>query len=261
MTLPPQGAALLVEDDPFMQGAVSDFLIEMGFAVQPVSTFQAASQLLQAQSPADAYRIAIVDLSIPRHSDLDHAPREPLGLHLVRQIKSQTPATGVVVWSAYTHFLPQVIELVTRGQRGLAFVPKGSRAATLRQAIERVLVGDVYFHGSAIATIANEAERAFLAAMPADIVEIVQEAAQRYELLSPRQQQVMERFAYRPEVIAADLGVDLHTVRNYQDGLYERLGLKDALSGAQQMRREAVIVLAVLLRRLREPAREARSRL
>lgn len=249
-----QGSALLVEDDPFMQGAVNHFLAEMGFSVQTVSTFQDASQLLHAQTPADAFRIAVVDLSIPRLSDVDYARREPLGLHLVRQIKQQAPATGVVVWSAYTHFLPQVIELVTRGHRGLAFVPKGSRAATLRRAIEQVMVGDVYFHGSAIADVATEAERAFLSAMPAEIVEVVVEVAQRYDQLSPRQQQVMDRFTYRPEIIAEDLGLDVRTVRNYQDGVYERLGLKESAAGGPQVRREAVVVLAVLLRRLRGSA-------
>lgn len=250
MAMQERGLALLAEDDPFMQRAVREFLEELGYSVRAATTYEQAREHLDQVE--GGFRLCVVDMALPRQSESDGVAREPLGLQLVGNVKRTMPSCGVVVWSAYTHFLSDVIALVAQGHRGLAYVPKGSRARTLRQAIDRVLAGDVYFHSNAVAGLPAEAERVFVATIPAEIAEIVQQVADRYDELSARQRDVMDRIAYRPDVIAEDLGLELRTIRNYQDALYDRLGLKDSTAGTQRLRRDAIIVLATVLLRLRQ---------
>jgi len=229
-----------------MRGAVTDFLTDFGFQVETASTYAAAKCHLNG----NRFRLLVADLAIPRESDEDSEPRLPLGLDIVKEVKSTTPDCGVVVWSAYTHYLPDIMALISDGRRGLAYVAKGSRASTLREAIRQALNGDVFLHGGAISSQPLDVERQFLAALPAETAGAVKHVAALIPNLTPRQRQVVERFTVRPEVIAAELGVSVHTIRNYQDAIYEKLDLRDSLSETQKMRRDALIVLAVLLQRL-----------
>ena len=254
LTQPRQNRALLVEDDPFMRGAVTDFLTDMEFEVVAVATYRDALDCVN--SPEDEFGIAVVDLSIPRETDADSEPREPLGLAIVRAIKATSPETGVVVWSAFVQFLPEIISLVTQGYSGLAYVPKGSQASTLRTAIERVQAGDVYFHGGAVGNQPIAAKTQFLAALQPVVANVVKNVANRLNDLSPRQRKVVELMVYRPTTIAEELGLKEKTVRNYQDAIFEQLGLRDPLLEVQNFSRGPIIVLALTLDHLRHAENE-----
>lgn len=243
------GPALLVEDDPFMQQSVHAFLTDLGFVVRAVSTYEQAMTCVNDASTT--FHLAIVDLSLPERSDEDTALRAPWGLTIARQLKQISPQTGVVVWSAYTHHLPDVLALVEEGYRGLAYVPKGSRADTLRRAITLVLAGDVYLPANALARSVPEAAARFLQALRPDVARATENVEARLDQLTPRQYQVAMLAALRPEAIAKELGLGEKTVRNYLDDVYEVLHLKDHSGELQGFRREALITLAVLLYRLR----------
>lgn len=243
------GSALLVEDDPFMRQSVASFLTDIGFEVSAVSTYAQAAALLEIRGIS--FRLAVVDLSLPEYNDEDSAPRFPLGLAIAQLVKRMHPHTGVVVWSAYTDDLADILSLVEEGHRGLAYVPKGSRAETLRRAVALVLAGDVYLPGNAIARSGPEATSRFLQALHADIALAVRSVEARLDLLTPRQLEVATLLAFRPDVIAVELGLGEKTVRNYVDSVYDVLGLKDRAS--HDMQRETLIVLAMLLRRLSGP--------
>lgn len=247
---PYDGLALLVEDDPFMQQSVASFLAGLGFAVSPASTYTQAMALLH--DAANTFRLATLDVSLPEHSDEDTAPRAPLGLAIARDIKQTHPQTAVVIWSAYTHHLSDILALVEEGHRGLAFVPKGSRAETLRRAVALALAGDVYLPANAIARSAPEAVTRFLQALRPDVARATAQIEARLDLLTPRQHQIAQLLAFRPDAIARELNLGGKTVRNYLDDLYEALHLKDHDTELQGFRREALITLAVLLHRLRD---------
>jgi DNA-binding NarL/FixJ family response regulator len=249
------GNALLVEDDPFMRQSVASFLTDFGFEVNAASTYAQAVALLEGG--ATSFQLAIVDLSLPERSDEDIVPRAPLGLVITRQIKQTHPQMGVVVWSAYTHHLPDILSLVDEGHRGLAYVPKGSRAKTLRLAIDLVMAGDVYLPSNAIARSAPDAVARFLHALRPDVALAVQNVEARLDLLTPRQLEVATLLALRPDAIAKELGLGEKTIRNYVDSVYETLDLKDIAT--QDLRRDSLIVLAILLRRLRDPGLAGRE--
>jgi DNA-binding NarL/FixJ family response regulator len=247
---PYDGTALLIEDDPFMRQSVDNFLTDLGFTVSEATTYTQALALIQDE--VISWRLAIVDLSLPERSDEDSALRAPWGLTIARQIKQIHPQTGVVVWSAYTHHLPDILALIEDGCRGLAYVPKGSRAETLRRAIALVLTGDVYLPANALARSAPEAAVRFLQALRPDVARAVQSVEARLDTLTPRQREVATLLALRPDAIAKDLGLGEKTVRNYINDVYEVLHLKDHEAELHGFRREALIALAVLLHRLRQ---------
>lgn len=244
-----QGQALLVEDDPFMRQSVADALMDFGFETHTAATYQDGLAHVAAINPL---HLLIADIAIPDRSDDDSAERLPLGLDVARFAKQTQPACGVVIWSAYLHFLPNVLELIAAGQRGIAYLPKGARRQTLIQAIDSVLAGDVYLHRGAISARSQRIEAHFLAALPPDVAQVVQFVAERLDELGPRQSELVDAYTSTPAAIAHSLGLEVKTIHNYQDAIYERLGLKDPLTGAQAMRRDAIIVLAVLLNRLRQ---------
>ncbi len=195
--------------------------------------------------------LALVDISLPQRNNAEDK-RLPLGVKLVRELKQKHRACGVVLWSAYTHFLNELMGLISEGYQGLAYVPKGSRIQVLQTAIERVMKGDVYLHRAVLGDSQINIEQTMLSSLDPEIAKIVVNVADRFDELSPRQMQVVERLTKTPAVIAEELNLEVRTVRNYQDVIYERLGLRDAWSGVQKVRRDPVITLALLLRRLRQ---------
>ncbi len=234
-----------------MQSAVADFLQEeMGLNVHVASTFAEGQRLLRSLGSRCA--VALVDISLPKHSDFETS-RAPLGLKLIREIKQQSPDCGVVLWSAYTHFLPEIMSLIADGYQGLAYVPKGSRIQVLTTAIERVMKGDVFLHRGVLGAPQIDIEKTLLSSLEPEIADIVADVANRLDRLSPRQMEVVEHMTKTPTAIARDLNLEVRTVRNYQDAIYERLGLRDVGESVQDIRRDPIIILALLLYRLRQP--------
>ncbi len=184
---------------------------------------------------------------------MDESAREPWGLELIQEIKALNEQCGLVLWSAYTHFLPRLMQLVVQGYRGLAYIPKGVRAQVLRTAIGRVLAGDVFLHRAVIGEETQSLEYALLASLEPEVARLVMDVAQRFETLTPRQMEVVSRITHTPAAIAKEMGVEVRTVRNYQDAIYDRLGLRNLQPEAQHVRRAPIILLALLLHQLKQP--------
>jgi len=233
-----------------MRSAVAGFLQEeMEMTVHMAVSYEEA--LSKIAEIGDYCDLALVDISLPRRNNSENA-RLPLGVKLVREIKQKRRECGVVLWSAYTHFLHELMELISEGFQGLAYVPKGSRIQVLQTAIERVMKGDVFLHRAVLGDSQINIEQTMLSSLDPETAKIVVNVAERFDKLSPRQIQVVERMTKTPAAIAEELNLEVRTVRNYQDVIYERLGLRDAWSGVQKLRRDPVITLALLLRRLRQ---------
>ena len=242
--------ALLVEDDPFMRSAVADFLHdEMAMTVHLAKSYEEARG--QFAAIATNCALALVDISLPQRNESEPA-RRPFGIQLVREIKQKKSQCGVVLWSAYTHFLPDIMKLIAEGHRGLAYVPKGSRVQVLQNAVNQVIAGDVFLHRTVLGEQFIDAEQALLASLEPEVAEAVEAVAQRLPELSPRQLQVVERITSTPVSIAQELNLEVRTVRNYQDTIYDRLGFRNATGAAQNLRRDPVIILALMLYRIRQ---------
>ncbi len=249
----PQRHALLVEDDPFMRSAVADYLQEdLAMVVHTARSYEEARA--QFNAIAEYCSLALVDISLPERGE-DDAFRRPFGLDLAREIKMMQPACGVVLWSAYTHFLPDIMDMIADGRRGLAYVSKGSRVQVLQTAIEQVMDGDVFLHRAVLGDKNIDIEQAILASLDPEVARAVEEVAARLSQLSPRQMQVARRITLTPAVIARELGLKVRTVRNYQDEIYDRLGFRESLDMGQHLRRDPIIMLALLLHKTQQGSR------
>lgn len=241
---------LLVEDDPFMRSAVAVFLQEeMGMEVHAVGSYGEARR--RFVEIADICRLALVDVSLPEEEGEE--VRRSWGLKLIHEIKERNQNCGVVLWSAYTHFLPKLMQLISEGYRGLAYIPKGGRVQVLQTAIRRVMEGDVFLHRAVVGQHQGDFEQSILSELDPEIAALVIQVADRLSDLSPRQMQVVERMTRTPAAIAKELNLEVRTIRNYQDAIYDRLGLRESLGGFQQIRRDPIIVLALLIYRMKYP--------
>jgi len=234
---------LLIEDDQLTREACHTYLMSLGLAVEVAETYDRAVQIIDEK--VASFHLVIADLSLRREGELRLRKPNALGLGLIRQLKQRSPATPVVIWTAYPDLTANVVDLILQGYRGLACVPKGNTVDVLHEAILRVLEGDVVFEVGT--TMAGSVQERFLSALEPETAQAVLRLSNRIELLTERQREIVNLLICTTDVIAKRLSLSLHTVRNYCDKIYERLGLKDELRDSQ---RDTLIVLAVLLRRL-----------
>jgi len=234
-----------------MRRAVSEFLEDMGFHVYAAATYVQGYQMLIQMGPE--FRLAVLDIYLTYHSDEDGASRKPLGLDLCRRLKVISPRCGVLLWSAFSHHVSDVAQLVAEGMTGLAYVPKGSRLATIQDLIARVQQDEVAICVQEDDRHLEDVADRFLATLDDDLAELVRVVRNRLPRLSPRQRDVMVLLPRSPQAIAAQLGLAIATVRNYIDASYASLGLREGALAVQPYRHQSIIVLAVILDGLLRP--------
>jgi len=236
--------ALLVEDDPFMQAAVSRFLDNMGYQVQAAATCTIARDLLTQAH----FHLAVLDLAVPQFAGDTTSYQTMPGLQLAQEIKSVSPATGIVIWSAYTaSVLSQITALIQQGHAGIACLPKGSPASEFRAAVESATNGHFFLSQSSFKAGHQPVDDLILKALPEDVARAVTEVVSRLRLLSPRELAVAGRINRENEHIAAELDITDRTVAHYIDSIYTKLGFKDPQTGLLPFSRRSLIALVMLV--------------
>jgi len=239
---PSGGQALLIEDDDFARLACSSFLRDFDLEVHCAATYEEAQRALFQRT----YRLVVADLSLRREHERLVQGVNSHGLDLIRAVKQRSPDTAVVIWTAYPHLSVHVLDLVMQNCRGFACVPKGNMADVLREGIIGALDGDVVLKMAD--TQARKADEFFLSALTPEIAKEVRRLAAQIATLTPRQREVADLLTCTTEVIARRLSLTQDTVRKYIDAIYDRLYLKEP--AVQALRRDTLIVLAVLVHRL-----------
>jgi two-component system, NarL family, nitrate/nitrite response regulator NarL len=148
---------------------------------------------------------------------LDLALKNENGIDAIHRIKTEAPNVAVVVVSA-SEENSTIYACIEAG--AMSFISKSSPPEVLTDALRRVLAGDVYLPeqmGAASFTLATPKA-----------------------LFSPRQSEVMRGLSrgLPTKLIARELGLSEHTVREYIATIYKHLGVHN--------RTEAVIKVARL---------------
>ena len=135
---------------------------------------------------------------------LDLALRSDHGLDALQRIRDQAPAIAVVVVSAADD-LTTIRACLDAG--AMSFIAKSAPPETLTVALKRVLEGSVY--------------------LPADIAAAAPAAPAAGPSLTPRQYDVLRCLSrgLPTKLIARDLGLSEHTVKEYIAGLFQALGV------------------------------------
>lgn len=195
--MPSPRAALIVEDQTTLRELLSELLSDqLGYRVEAVANGTDA----QAALERSRFELVLLDLVLP----------DMHGLALLPQIAKS--GARVIVLTAQTR--PAVVkEAMERGAHAL--VTKGAPLRELREAIDRVALGGVYY--------SSESSR------------LLREASftpARDERLTERQREILRAVASgeSSKEIATRLMLSEKTVANHRARIMERLGVHDVAS-------------------------------
>jgi DNA-binding NtrC family response regulator len=113
---------LVVEDDHLMRWSLEECLRRAGHAVHSVDSGSAAIEAARENE----FRVVITDYRVP----------EPDGLHVLQEVKAQTPQAHVIMITA--HSRPEM-ERLARNMGAFDFFDKPFELAALKQAVERAI--------------------------------------------------------------------------------------------------------------------------
>lgn len=194
----------LVDDHPLVREWLAQLLQgEADFEVVGEAEDAASALAAMEQSPPD---LAVVDLSL----------RSGSGLELIKSLRARLPAVQVLVLSMHEE-LTQVERALRAGASG--YVMKRESTQQIVEAIRRVRAGQIYANSEVLARLA---ERMVGRRKTVSLGSV--------DALSDRELEVFRRMGegHVTKRIAADLGVSIKTVQEYQARIKDKLGLGDA---------------------------------
>lgn len=194
----------IVDDHPLVREWLAQLLRgEADFEVVGQADDAAPAMEGMRATPAD---IAIVDLSLKSGSGLD----------LIKQIREELPGVQVIVLSMHEE-MTQVERALRAGAVG--YVMKRESTTRIVEAIRCVRAGNVYAAPDVLGRLAERFVGRRSAAVKGSV-----------DALSDRELEVFRRMGegHATKRIAADLGVSMKTIQEYQARIKEKLGLADA---------------------------------
>jgi DNA-binding NarL/FixJ family response regulator len=200
----PKIRIFLIDDHPLVREWLGQLLSgESDFEVIGQAEEPGLALAAMRQSPPD---VAIVDLAL----------RTGTGLDLIKDLRAQLPSVQVIVLSMHEE-LTQVERALRAGAVG--YVMKRESTTRIVEAIRSVRGGNVYANPDVLARLAERMVGRRSSAGTGSI-----------DALSDRELEVFRRMGegHATKRIAADLGVSMKTVQEYQARIKEKLGLADA---------------------------------
>lgn len=194
----------LVDDHPLVREWLAQLLLrQTDFEVIGQAEEPAAALAAMCACPPD---VAVVDLAL----------RTGTGLDLIKNLRAQLPQVQIVVLSMHEE-LAQVERALRAGATG--YVMKRESTTRIVEAIRSVRHGTVYANPEVLARLAERM-----------IGRRRAPAGGSVDILSDRELEVFRRMGegHATKRIAADLGVSMKTVQEYQARIKEKLGLADA---------------------------------
>ncbi len=246
---------LLIEDDEFMRQSVPDYLAAEGFRV--ILAENAADALAAAGKHHP--EVAVVDLVIPPDAaserSLSHAKH---GLQVVRQLKEMTPAPGVVIFSAHEEHGKEILQLVSLGVRGIAYILKGQPAGALLQAIHSALAGEVHFAPEVRINTRTPAEAFLQLCTLPEERPWIQGGLAQFDTLTPRELEIASLLAssHTTPAVAKTLHIESKTAEAHIRNIYAKLGLAEIDNQAPQLNARSIFVKICSAHELQQSHRE-----
>lgn len=192
-------AILLVDDHKVLRDGLRSLLESEADmeVVGEAGTGEQAIQLTASLCPD----VIVMDLGLPDMS----------GLEAIRAIRKDNSTSRIVVLSMHSR-REFVVPAIEAGSDG--YVPKSSTHTSLLQAIRVVLKGERYLHPIAATAVVESLTGQ-------------QSEAQKFELLSDREQEVLRLTAmgYSSREVGDQLMISPKTVETYRQRAMEKLGL------------------------------------
>lgn len=156
---------------------------------------------------------------------LDVALRERDGLDLLKTVRAEFPALGVVMLSVYPES-QFAVRAIRAGAH--AYLNKGCQPDEVLQALERATRGQLYITPSVAELLAQNIRRP--------------QAAAPHELLSNREFQVLQLLARGKSVseIGEQLALSANTISTYRARIFEKLGVRTLVDLVDYVRRHGL---------------------
>lgn len=154
--------------------------------------------------------LAIVDISLPDKS----------GIHLTREIRTQSSKTGIIIVSMHSK-IDYIAEAFQAGANG--YVVKESASERLLLGLETVAKGDYFLDSSVSQQVIHK-----LMDMP---VKTAKTSDSDYNSLTPREQEIMRLLSegYPTKEIADKLFISPKTVENHRANIMKKLDLHSTM--------------------------------
>lgn len=230
---------LIVDADPYERLGLRAAFQSRDHTVAEASDLAAALHLTETQT----FDAVITDISLPADERVEGWARTTFGIDLARRVKMAQPQVGLVLYSAYEHYLDEFLELLGAGLRGLAYCLKGRRNDLLLATLTQVVAGrveiDPEVHTRAH-TIANElrlrltpAERPWVERAVTILPKLTSQEAKAIQLLAA---------SCSPEGVARRLSIQ--RADNLICRLYAKLGLDTVPQLSPELRQVSLAIKA-----------------
>ena len=196
----------IVEDNEQLRGTLAR-MIGRAEGFQCLGDYGTAEDALEA-IPKNPPNVVLMDINLPGMN----------GVECVRKLKQLTPATQVVMLTAYED-TENIFNSLAAGASG--YLLKRSKSAEILEAIR-----DVQNGGSPMTThIARKVVQSFQASTAARATPVASEPS---EELSPREKEVLDLLSrgFMYKEISDKLGISFETVRTYIRRIYEKLHVR-----------------------------------
>jgi DNA-binding NarL/FixJ family response regulator len=241
---------LIVDDEAFIRRGMNLYLSGEGYRVIEATNEEGAWHIVQnGTQEHPAVDVAIIDISIPPDAVTPSRTAFNYGIRLVGRIKQIYPTIAVVLYTAYEDRGTEILEMLNKGVRGLAYKLKGCAPSDFLTAIELARAGHVLIDPEVSNPSTLETE--LTAQLTDEERPWVMQAQTQFDNLSKREVEVVSRLAASQSIehIATELCIAPKTVDNYIGSVYEKLGLNDAPA---MLRRQTLLAKACMIHELHE---------
>ena len=235
-------SVLIVEDDLAALEGIKLFLRRKKLTVYEATRTVQALEIFESVNPQ------VVVLDIVLLDDGDTTINNVAGIGLAKSLRSRCPQLGIVFRSAYTHFRKEILDLIKDGQGGLVYLFKsGGRPEQLLDAIQMAYTGGIHIEPKMIGTSQSLA-KTHLDSLPKAERALVTELLARFDVLTPREAQILKRLAWSRRTIAQRLNISARTVDRHISNIYAKLNLTQA--DQPDLRQDVVLAKAYMIHEL-----------
>lgn len=238
---------LLVEDDWSVRSAVRDYLAKREMDVSEADCLEVALAIAHTAQPD----VAVVDIVLPERPGERANFERHVGIKVARRLRERFPRLGIVFLSAYVDRGPEVVQLFMDGHDRIVYLLKGSKPQELLDAIHKVAGGlSALEIAAGVQTVRRTAFDLAFETLTDEEKGCVTAALDGLESLTEPEWRVFERIgACRTRQRAAnELVISTKTVGSHMDAIYDKLHLREAHPGLNQLALLAKIHLLHCLR-------------
>jgi two-component system response regulator DevR len=225
---------LLIEDDWSVRSAVRDYLIKRGMSVFEANCLEDALAVAGTTRPD----VAVVDIVLPERAGERADFERHVGIQVARQLREWLPRLGIVFLSAYIDRGPEVVQFFMDGHDRVVYLLKGSKPRELLDAIHEVAGGlSALKIAPGVQTARKTAFDLALATLTDAEKACVMTALDNLKSLSEPEWRVFEAVGkcQTHQRAAKELSISARTVGSHMDTIYDKLRLREAPPGLNQL--------------------------